>query len=114
MANVGHSWSHVRTPSARLGAISTDALLAAGPLLLFGLRLWASVCLTLYAVFWLELDNSFWAGTTAAIVCQPQLGASLRRRATQQTASAIDPLVQRALGVAMDMRDEEQVQAGHA
>src|SRR5271170_2161384 len=51
----------------------------AGPPLLFGLRLWASVCLALYAAFWLQLDNPFWAGTSAAIVCQPQLGASLRK-----------------------------------
>jgi uncharacterized membrane protein YccC len=43
------------------------------------LRLWASVCLALYVAFWLELDNAFWAGTTAAIVCQPHLGASLRK-----------------------------------
>jgi Fusaric acid resistance protein family len=47
--------------------------------LAFGLRMWASVCLALYVAFWLELDNPFWAGTTAAIVCQPQLGASLRK-----------------------------------
>jgi uncharacterized membrane protein YccC len=52
---------------------------AAGPPLLFGLRLWASVCLALYVAFWLELDNAFWAGLTAAIVCQPHLGASLRK-----------------------------------
>ena len=57
----------------------TEALKAAGPPLLFGLRLWASVCLALYVAFWLELDNAFWAGTTAAIVCQPHLGASLRK-----------------------------------
>ena len=56
-----------------------DALRAAGPPLLFGLRLWASVCLALYVAFWLELDNPFWAGTSAAIVCQPHLGASLRK-----------------------------------
>jgi uncharacterized membrane protein YccC len=43
------------------------------------LRLWASVCLALYVAFWLELDNAFWAGTSAAIVCQPHLGASLRK-----------------------------------
>src|SRR5262249_32973830 len=36
-------------------------------------------CLALYVAFWLELDNAFWAGTTAAIVCQPHLGASLRK-----------------------------------
>src|SRR6201984_484765 len=57
----------------------TDALRAAGPPLLFGLRLWASVCLALYIAFWLELDNAYWAGTSAAIMCQPHLGASLRK-----------------------------------
>jgi uncharacterized membrane protein YccC len=51
----------------------------AGPALLFGLRLWAAVCLALFVAFWLELDNPFWAGTSAAIVCQLQLGASLRK-----------------------------------
>ena len=56
-----------------------NAAKAAGPPLLFGLRLWASVCLALYIAFWLELDNAYWAGTTAAIMCQPQLGASLRK-----------------------------------
>jgi uncharacterized membrane protein YccC len=54
-------------------------LRSAAPALLFGLRLWASVCLALYVAFWLELDNAYWAGTTAAIVCQPSLGASLRK-----------------------------------
>jgi len=56
-----------------------DALRAARPALLFGLRLWASVCLALYVTYWQELDNPYWAGTTAAIVCQPHLGASLRK-----------------------------------
>src|SRR5439155_18370499 len=67
------------SPSATGEVWLTDALRAAGPPLLFGLRLWASVCLALYVAFWLELDNAFWAGTTAAIVCQPHLGASLRK-----------------------------------
>jgi Fusaric acid resistance protein family len=40
---------------------------------------WASVSLALYVAFWLELDNPYWAGTSAAIVCQPHLGASLRK-----------------------------------
>ena len=31
---------------------------AVGPPLLFGLRLWASVCLAYYLAFWLELDNA--------------------------------------------------------
>jgi uncharacterized membrane protein YccC len=56
-----------------------SALRSATPALLFGLRLWGAVCLALYIAFWLQLDNAYWAGTTAAIVCQPSLGASLRK-----------------------------------
>ena len=55
------------------------ALRSAAPALLFGLRLWAAVCLALYVAFWLQLDNAYWAGTSAAIVSQPSLGASLRK-----------------------------------
>src|ERR1700737_1788265 len=69
--------------SPQTGSLSArrvvGALWSVGPPLLFGLRLWASVCLALYVAFWLELENPFWAGTSAAIVCQPQLGASLRK-----------------------------------
>jgi uncharacterized membrane protein YccC len=57
----------------------TGALAAARGPFLFGIRLWASVCLALFVAFWLQLDNPFWAGTSAAIVCQPQLGASVRK-----------------------------------
>ena len=67
-----------RSFATRLGNL-TNAVRAAGPPLLFGVRLWASVCLALYVAFWLELDNPYWAGTTAAIVCQPSVGASLRK-----------------------------------
>jgi uncharacterized membrane protein YccC len=56
-----------------------SVLQASGPPLLFGLRLWASVCLALYIAFWLELGNPSWAGTSAAVMCQPHLGASLRK-----------------------------------
>jgi len=63
------------TFAARLAKASR----AAGPPLLFGLRLWVSVCLALYVAFWLELSDPYWAGVTAALVCQPHLGASLRR-----------------------------------
>jgi uncharacterized membrane protein YccC len=66
-------------PAASSAAWLTDKLRAAGPPLLFGLRLWASVCLALYVAFWLELPNAYWAGTSAAIMCQPHLGASLRK-----------------------------------
>src|SRR5947207_7221642 len=70
---------HTRVESPRFSASLPDALAAAGEPLLYTLRLWAAVCLALFVAFWLELDNPFWAGTSAAIVCQPQLGASLRK-----------------------------------
>src|SRR5215471_17605973 len=66
-------------PVARWTAVIGRATRSAGPPLLFGLRMWAAVSLALYVAFWLELDNGYWAGTSAAIVCQPQLGASLRK-----------------------------------
>jgi uncharacterized membrane protein YccC len=49
------------------------------PALLYGLRLWVSMSVALYIAYWLQLDNAFWAGTSAAVVCQPRLGASLRK-----------------------------------
>jgi uncharacterized membrane protein YccC len=67
------------SPVVRWVDYASGVLQASGPALLFGLRLWASVCLALYVAFSLELENAFWAGTTAAIVCQPHLGASLRK-----------------------------------
>jgi uncharacterized membrane protein YccC len=70
---------HAGVASPRWGENFTEALTAAGAPLLFCIRLWASVCLALFVAFWLQLDNPFWAGTSAAIVCQPQLGASLRK-----------------------------------
>jgi uncharacterized membrane protein YccC len=68
-------------PIADAGAIGrwNSTFTKAAPALLYALRLWAAVCLALFIAFWLELDNPFWAGTSAAIVCQPQLGASLRK-----------------------------------
>src|SRR5215472_5524396 len=56
---------------------SAPAAQAAGPPLLFGLRLWASVCLALFVTFWLQYDGPNWAGLSAAIACRP--GASLRK-----------------------------------
>ena len=40
--------------------------------------------------------------------------ADLDRKAAQQTAREIDPTLQRALGIAMDVSDEEQVEGGIA
>ncbi len=70
---------HTGTMSSSLGRSVADALAGAREPLLFGVRLWASVCLALFVAFWIQLDSPFWAGTSAAVVCQPQLGASLRK-----------------------------------
>ena len=70
---------HQLFAGTRWQAALAAAARAAGPPLLFGLRLWAAVCLALYVAFWLELDNAYWAGTSAALMCQPRLGASLRK-----------------------------------
>src|ERR1700693_5531292 len=70
---------HASAASLRLSWSLPDALATAGPPLLLTVWLWASVCLALFIAFWLELDSPYWAGGTAAIVCQPQLGASLRK-----------------------------------
>jgi len=51
----------------------------------------AAVCLALFVAFWLELDNPFGAGTSAAIVCQPQLGASLARAGSGMVGTLIAP-----------------------
>jgi uncharacterized membrane protein YccC len=70
---------HTSAASSRFSRNLTDTLTAVGAPPLFGLRLWAFVCLALFVAFWLELDNSFCAGSSAAIVCLSQLGASLRK-----------------------------------
>ena len=70
---------HASAASPRSSWSPPEALATLGPPLLFAIRLWASVCLALFIAFWLELDSPYWAGGTAAIVCQPQLGASLRK-----------------------------------
>jgi uncharacterized membrane protein YccC len=72
-SNIGASRSSVDVPHLP-GAAS-----ASMPRMLFGLRLWASVCLALLAAYWLQLDDAYWAGTSAIVVSQPGLGASLQK-----------------------------------
>lgn len=67
--------------------------------LLFGLRLWASVCLALYVAFRLELGNPSWAATTAALVCQPQLGASLRKGSFRLVGTVVGGIASVAIAV---------------
>ncbi len=63
------------------------------PALAFGLRVWASICLALFVAFWLQLENPFWAATSAAIVCQPSLGASLRKASFRLIGTCIGAAV---------------------
>src|SRR5262249_3252384 len=70
---------HARVASPAFSKSLADARTATREPLLFAVRLWVSVCLALFIAFWLQLDNPYWAGGSAAVVCQPQLGASLRK-----------------------------------
>src|SRR5689334_3963823 len=74
-----HTQMHADAMSSGLGRSLANALAGTRAPLLFGVRLWASVCLALFVAVWLQLDDPFWAGTSAAVMCQPQLGASLRK-----------------------------------
>jgi uncharacterized membrane protein YccC len=67
------------TISGSGGVSLAERLRSLTPAILFGLRMWASVCLSLWIAFKLELSEPTWAATTAALICQPVLGASLRK-----------------------------------
>jgi uncharacterized membrane protein YccC len=67
------------TISGSGGVSLAERLRSLTPAILFGLRMWASVCLSLWVAFALELSEPTWAATTAALICQPVLGASLRK-----------------------------------
>ncbi|QPF86418.1 FUSC family protein [Bradyrhizobium genosp. L] len=70
-------------PPRGLRALAPDRLLGAIWALRFpiryGVQLWLSVCAALFVAFWLQLDQPYWAGTSAAVSCLPQLGAGLRK-----------------------------------
>ena len=81
-----------RETSWWLKAIGTLA-----PKVLFSLRVWIAVCLALYIAFWLELDRAYWAGVSAAIVCQPSVGASLRKGASRMIGTVVGAMAVVAL-----------------
>jgi uncharacterized membrane protein YccC len=68
-------------------------LTMASPLALYGLRLSASVILALFVPYRLELDSGFWAGITAAVVCQPSLGSSLRKARVRAVGTFVGAVV---------------------
>lgn len=73
--------------------------LAAGivPASLQAARLSVAVLLALYVAFYLELDTPYWAGTSAAIVCQPILGSTLRKGLFRMIGTAVGAIVAVAL-----------------
>jgi uncharacterized membrane protein YccC len=71
-----------------LDRLITAARAAQRPIL-FGLRLWGSVCLAAWLAFYLQLDSPTWAATTAAIVAQPSLGATLRKASFRMVGTII-------------------------
>ena len=64
-------------------------LRAALPAVLFGLRMAAAVSIALAIAFELELEQAYWAGATAAIVCQPVLGSALRKAAFRMAGTLV-------------------------
>jgi hypothetical protein len=63
------------------------------PPLLFGLRTAAAVVIALAIAFALELDEAYWAGTTAALVCQPVLGSALRKATFRMIGTLVGAVV---------------------
>jgi uncharacterized membrane protein YccC len=85
-----------RTCAARIGidVLRLPAIAsAAKPHILFGLRLWVSVSLALLVAYWLQLDDAYWAGTSASVVAQPGLGASLRKGRYRAIGTILGALV---------------------
>lgn len=56
--------------------------------LLYGVQMAAAVSLALFVAFYLQLDTPSWAGTTAAIVCQPIVGSALLKGAFRLVGTA--------------------------
>ena len=57
--------------------------------LLFGIRLATAVSLALFVSFYLQLDMPYWAGTSAAIVCEPIVGSSLLKGLFRMIGTAV-------------------------
>jgi len=74
---------------ARLGSLVGCSIRAAAQPLLHGVRLAAAVSLALFVAFYLQLDTPSWAGTTAAIVCQPVVGSAILKGAFRLVGTAI-------------------------
>jgi uncharacterized membrane protein YccC len=73
-----------RSPG-RFGDCAAKALSAS----LYGIRLATAVSLALFTAFYLQRDSPSWAGTSAAIVCQPIVGLSLPKDVFRMIGTAV-------------------------
>lgn len=71
------------------------------PALLYGVRMWMAVLLSLFLAFRLQLENPGWAGTTAVIVCQPAVGASLRKGRARMVGTVIGAVAMVLITIAL-------------
>src|SRR3974390_57437 len=82
---------------ARRGSLVGCSIHAAAQPLLHGVGLAAAVSLALFVAFYLQLDTPSWAGTTAAIVCQPVVGSAILKGAFRLVGTAIGAVAAVAL-----------------
>ena len=75
-----------RSPVSASAICLPNATRAVGPPLLFGMRLWGSVCLTLCVAFWLQLDNPYWGSATFSFEERAKRGVGIRARLAWQRA----------------------------
>jgi uncharacterized membrane protein YccC len=66
-----------------------DRVAKARSISLYGIRLATAVSLALFIAFYLQLDSPSWAGTSAAIVCQPIVGSSLQKGVFRMIGTAV-------------------------
>jgi uncharacterized membrane protein YccC len=78
---------------ARSGISLVSSIAAAVVPLGYGVPLAVAVSLALFLAFYLQLDMPSWAGTTAAIVTQPAVGAALLKGAFRLVATAVGAIV---------------------
>ena len=76
------------TLDARAGCFG-DRVAKARSISLYGIRLATAVSLALFIAFYLQLDSPSWAGTSAAIVCQPIVGSSLQKGVFRMVGTAV-------------------------
>lgn len=79
----------LRGSIAQSNSVAASSIYCTVPPLLHGIRLAGAVSLALFIAFYLRLDMPYWAGTTAAIVCQPVVGSAILKGAFRLVGTAV-------------------------